>query len=154
MSKAGVAPKNILTAIRQEDPSTYITSLDIWNERTVNLTKYLEGRSPIEALIDDLSTSEWIFDVRKDSDNHIEYLFFAHRKQIELQLINHNVLLMDCTYRTDKFKLPLLHILGCTNLQTFFSAGFCFLRTETRQDYYWAVSTFFNMTGTPNPRIF
>ena len=154
MSRAGVAPKQILTAIRQEDPHTYITARDIWNERTGIRTSYLGERSPIEALLDDLSTPEWIFDVRKDSENHVQYLFFAHKKQIELLRANLDVLLMDCTYRTNKFKLPLLHILGCTNLGTFFSAGFCFLRNETQQDYHWAVSTFLNKTEIPHPQVF
>jgi hypothetical protein len=114
---------------------------------------YLNGRTPIEALLDDLSAPEWVFDVKRDLDNHVEYLFFAHGKQIELLLANPDVLLMDCTYRTNKYKLPLLHILGCTNLGTFFSAGFCFLRHENEEEYYWAISTFLNRTGTPEPRV-
>ena len=154
MSKAGAAPKQILTSIQQQDPNTYITASDIRNDRKTIRAGYLGERSSIEVLLDELSTSEWVFDVRKDSENHIQYLFFAHKKQIELLRANPDVLLMDCTYRTNKFKLPLLHILGCTNLGTFFSAGFCFLRNETHQDYYWAVSTFLNKTGTPHPRVF
>jgi hypothetical protein len=71
-----------------------------------------------------------------------------------MQLANPDVLMMDCTYRTNKYKLPLLHILGCTNLQTFFSAGFCFLRNETQLDYHWAVSTFLFKTRLPQPRVF
>lgn len=49
---------------------------------------------------------------------------------------------MDGTYRTNKYKLPLLHILSCTNLQTFFSAGFCFLSNKTYADYHWAIGKF------------
>ena len=33
MTKAGIAPKQILTAIRQQDPSTFIAASNIWNER-------------------------------------------------------------------------------------------------------------------------
>ena len=61
---------------------------------------------------------------------------------------------MDCTYRTNKYRLPLKHILGCTNLQIFFSAGFCFLRNETYEDYFWAVSTFLAKTEVSYPRVF
>jgi hypothetical protein len=114
----------------------------------------LNGRSSIETLLDDLSTPEWVFAVRKDADNRVQSLFFAHKKQIELLLANPDVLLMDCTYRTNKYRLPLLHILGCTNLQTFFSAGFCFLRNETQVDYHWALSNFLLKTGAPQPRVF
>ena len=136
MSQAGIAPKQILTAIRQEDPDTLIAATDIQNDRKAIRSNYLINRTSIEALLDELSSSDWIYDVKKDLENHVQYLFFMHTKQRELLLTNPDILLMDCTYRTNKYKLPLLHILGCTSLQTFFSAGFCFLRTEKNEDYY------------------
>ena len=154
MTKGGAAPKQIETTLRQANPDTFVTGRDIRNERIKMRANELGGRSPIEALLDNLSTSEWIFDVKRDSENHIQYLFFAHQKQVELLLANPDVLLMDCTYRTNKYRLPLLHILGCTSLQTFFSAGFCFLRTETEVDYHWAISTFLHQTGVPHPHVF
>ena len=131
-----------------------ISAQDIRNDRVKIKKEHLNGRSPIETLLDDLSTSDWIFDVKRDSDNRVQYLFFAHRKQVEMQRANPDVLMMDCTYRTNKYRMPLLHILGCTNLQTFFSAGFCFLRNETDLDYYWAVSTFIHKMRSPPPRVF
>ena len=108
----------------------------------------------MEALLDDLSTADWVFAVKKDDNNRIQNLFFAHQKQIELLLANPDVLLMECTYRTNKHKLPLLHILGCTNLQTFFSAGFCFLSNETHADYHWAIANYLLKTGVQQPRVF
>jgi MULE transposase domain len=143
-----------MTTLKQDDPQTLISDQDIRNERYTARVKGLNGRTPIEALLDDLSSPEWIYNVRYDIDNHVEYLFFMHEKQRELLLANPDILLMDCTYRTNRYRLPLLHIVGCTNLQTFFSTGFCFLRQETEQDYYWAVSTFLHQSGAPKPRVF
>lgn len=154
MTRAGSRPMQILTALQQQDPDTLVTANDIRSDRLRMKMDHLNGRSPIETLLDDLSLPEWIYDVKRDSNNRIQYLFFAHQKQIELQLANPDVLMMDCTYRTNKYRLPLLHILGCTNLQTFFSAGFCFLRTESQLDYHWAISTFLHKTRTPQPRVF
>jgi MULE transposase-like protein len=156
MTRAGIAPNQILTSIRQKDPDTFIAATDICSERKAMKIRDLRGRSPTEALLDELSSlsTEWRFDVKKNINNHVQCLFFAHQKQVELLLANPDILLMDCTYRTNRYKLPLLHILGCTNLQTFFSAGFYFLRNETQQDYYWAVSTFFRKTGVPPPLVF
>jgi hypothetical protein len=153
MSQAGARPAHILAALQSDDPHTLVTATDIRSERKKIREEHLNGRSPIETLLDDLSTSSWVFSVKKDADNRIQNLFFAHRKQIELLLSNPDVLLMDCTYRTNKYKLPLLHILGCTNLQTFFSAGFCFIRNETELDYRWAVSNFLQKTGAPEPNV-
>jgi hypothetical protein len=90
----------------------------------------------METLLGNLSADDWIFAVKKDAENRVQNLFFAHQKQIELLLTNPDVILMDCTYRTNKYKLPLLHILGCTNLQAFFSTGFYFLSSETQADYH------------------
>jgi hypothetical protein len=123
MTHAGARPMQILAAIQSEDHDTLVTATDIRGERKKIREKHLDGRSPMEALLDDLSTADWIFAVKKDNNSRIQNLFFAHQKQVELLLANPDVLLMDCTYRTNKYKLPLLHILGCTNLQTFFSAG-------------------------------
>jgi hypothetical protein len=154
MTHAGVRPMQIMAAVQKEDPDTLVSATDIYSERKAIRGKHLDGRSPIEALLDDLSTPEWAFAVKRDADNRVHSLFFAHQKQIELLLANPDVLLMDCTYRTNRYKLPLLHILGCTNLQTFFSAGFCFLRNETQIDYHWAISNFFVKTGAPKPHVF
>ena len=144
----------ILAAIQREDQDTLISATDIRSERKAIREKHLNGRSPVETLLDDLSTADWIFAVKKDDNNRIQNLFFTHQKQVELLLANPDVLLMDCTYRTNKYKLPLLHILGCTNLQTFFSAGFCFLSNETYTDYYWAIANFLRKTGVQQPRVF
>jgi hypothetical protein len=153
-SKAGIEPKRIMTTIRQEDPQTFIQAQDIYNERISARADYLNRRSPMEALLDELSTPEWISDVKLDADNHVQNLFFAHQNQVELLLANPDILLMDCTYRTNRYRLPLLHILGCTNLGTFFSAGFCFLKEETELDYYWAISTFLRLTNVSHPQVF
>jgi hypothetical protein len=131
MTKAGSAPKQIFTAIRQEDPNTFIACEDIRNDRVSTRARELGPRTPIEALLDTISTDEWVFSVKTDSENRVQYLFFAHQKQVELLRANPDVLMMDCTYRTNKYKYPLLHILGSTNLNTFFSAGFCFMRNES-----------------------
>jgi transposase-like protein len=155
MTQAGNAPKKILTELRQKDPHMLVTANDVRNDRVALRARFLAGRTPIEALLDDLSvSSEWQFDVKKDTENRIQYLFFAHSKQIKLQLANPDVVLMDSTYKTNKYRLPLLHILGCTSLHTFFSAGFCFLRYESHQAYHWAISAFLTKTRTPLPRVF
>jgi hypothetical protein len=71
LSKAGDAPKQILTAIRQADPETLISSQDIRNERASARAEYLNGRPAIEALLDELSTPDWIFDVKLDVNSHV-----------------------------------------------------------------------------------
>ena len=71
-SQAGVEPKRILTALTQEDPQTFISAQDIRNERMSARADYLNGRSSIKALLDELSTSlDWIFNVKLDTENYV-----------------------------------------------------------------------------------
>ena len=46
---------------------------------------------------------------------------------------------MDCTYKTNRFKLPLLNIVGTTCLNTTFYIEFCFLASEVQESYIWAL---------------
>ncbi|KAI0994921.1 hypothetical protein K3495_g13259 [Podosphaera aphanis] len=48
---------------------------------------------------------------------------------------------MDCTISTIRFGMPLLHIVGCTNINTTFEVGYAFLSRETEADYIWALGT-------------
>ena len=70
----------ILAAIQREDKDMLVSATDIRSERKAIREKHLGGRSPIETLLDDLSTGTWVFSVQKDKNERIQNLFFAHRK--------------------------------------------------------------------------
>ena len=55
MSKAGVAPKQILTIIQQQDPGTFVAATDIHNDRKTIRDSYLADRTLIKILLDKLS---------------------------------------------------------------------------------------------------
>ena len=46
---------------------------------------------------------------------------------------------MDCTYKTNRFHMPLLDILGSTSLNRIFFAAFIFLSGKTEEDYLHAL---------------
>ena len=47
---------------------------------------------------------------------------------------------MDCTYKTNRFKMPLLIIGGQTALHTTFYVAFYFMHEETNESYIWAMT--------------
>jgi transposase-like protein len=65
----------------------------------------------------------------------VSMILFAHPKSLELLQRYPEVLLMDCTYKTNRFRMPLLDILGSTGLGTTFYGAFMFLSSETKEDY-------------------
>lgn len=46
-------------------------------------------------------------------------------------------LVIDCTYKTNKFKMPLCIVTGTTSLNTSFYVAFCFMTEEYSDDYLW-----------------
>lgn len=99
----------------------------------------LAGRTPIQALLEELKEENFIWKVETDTGNHITYLLFAGRKAVSLFKAYPEVLLLYCTYKTNKFKMPLLNVVGLTGLDTTFYIAFAFLKGEQEQDYIWVL---------------
>jgi hypothetical protein len=52
------------------------------------------------------------------------------------------VFLLDCTYKTNKFDMPLLKVVGITSNYATFNAGFAFLHVENEEAYTWVLEQF------------
>ena len=52
---------------------------------------------------------------------------------------NCEVLILDATYKTNRYKLLLLVITGVTALNTSFYVGFAFMKAEHTPDYTWVI---------------
>lgn len=64
------------------------------------------------------------------------YLFYTNRYN--------RVFVLDCTYKTNKFKMPLLHVVGMSPSNSSFSVAFCFMKHEQEGGYVWALRTLFS----------
>ncbi len=47
----------------------------------------------------------------------------------------YEVILMDCTYKTNRYKMPLLIIIEVIALNITFYVAFCFMKGENYSDY-------------------
>ena len=135
---SGSAPREIVSTIRISTDHAILAS-DVYNMRKTIRAKNLAGKTPIEALIDQLSSSNYISDHKTDNIGHVTHLFFAPPRSIQLFQQFSDIILLDCTYKTNRFKLPLLVIVGTTCLHTTFYVAFCFLAKEEERDYVWAL---------------
>lgn len=113
---------------------------DIYNIRKELCWENLKGKRPIEALLEELQKGQYIFHYKTDSINRITHLFFAHPKSVEMLNLYPDLVLLDCTYKTNRFKLPLLNIVGSTCLNTTFYIAFYFFKYEDKESYVWALS--------------
>jgi hypothetical protein len=79
------------------------------------------------------------FEWRYDSDSYIAMLFIADARSVEYLNKHPDVLLLDCTYKTNKFDMPLLDILGIDHHGNSFTIALCFLDHEVTENYKEAV---------------
>jgi hypothetical protein len=66
-------------------------------------------------------------------------LFVTDARSVEYLNKHPNILLLDCTYKTNKFDIPLLNILGVDHHGNSFTIALCFLDQEITENYIKAV---------------
>ena len=144
MSASSINPSKILTNLLKKDIT--ISIQDIYNERQANKKKLLGGLSSVQALLKALDEhggddpeSKYYFAHEEDDRDRVKYLFFAHPESLKYFQKNPDVLLIDCTYKTNKFKMPFLHAVGVSNTGQNFELAYCFLPGETEADYNFAI---------------
>ncbi|MBW0472865.1 hypothetical protein O181_012580 [Austropuccinia psidii MF-1] len=118
----------------------------------------LKGRRTIDALIDTLKEENFVQSSSRDAEGHITSLFFTHPLSIKLLHGFPHVILMDCTYKTNKYKLPLLYIVGFRSTNKTFSGAFCLMTNEKEPSYTWALNHYIekvlnNTNLVPHPVI-
>ncbi|CAG8584927.1 5455_t:CDS:2 [Cetraspora pellucida] len=99
----------------------------------------LKDHIPIQALLDELKEENFEYNYQYDQNNHLTHLFFAHPILIILTKAYSSVFLMDCIYKTNKFRMPLLHVVKMTSFNTIFFSCFAFLKSEQKEGYEWAL---------------
>ena len=154
LSTSGSAPKHIISALRITEPTQVVIRKDVYNARGKMRREVLAGRTPIQALLDDLHSANFQVHYQQDNDGCVSHLIFAHENSVQLTRRFHNVMIIDSTYKTNRFKMPLMSIVGVTCANSTFFSAFAFLRREQDEDYLWAMTKFKLMIGGVTPRVF
>lgn len=82
MSNVGHTPRAIRTVMQQTSPSLPLRLSDIYNAKARYRLEVLAGRTPIQALMDDLIVDGLFYRHKTDENGHITHLFMAHPKSI------------------------------------------------------------------------
>ncbi|XP_028075934.1 uncharacterized protein LOC114278123 [Camellia sinensis] len=139
MSKSMVRPKEILVTLKQNDALNVTTVKTIYNVRQRNNVIEKARRSQIQQLLGKLEKHNYIEQDKCDNNTiSITDLFWAHPVSLDLLCSFSKVLIMDCTYKTNRYCLPLLEIVGMTSTDISFSVAFQF---EWIDNYVWVLTT-------------
>ena len=94
---------------------------------TSNRSETRNGLTNTEAAIELLQKLDWKYTLQ-DEDGHLTDLLFMLGNCLGLLTRFPRRLFMDCTYKTNKSKLPLINVVGCTNKYSTFPIAFGLLR--------------------------
>ncbi|OQE59258.1 hypothetical protein PENNAL_c0329G06460 [Penicillium nalgiovense] len=134
--RQGRTTRQIMTEIHKADPESILTPRDIYNTRRKLSDIFLAGRTPLQALLIELpKDGSWIFKYELDEQSHVSALFCMHKSSVAMLQKNPWVISMDCTYKTNRYGLPLLDIVGFAATGSTFHLGFAFMRDEKDDSY-------------------
>ncbi|XP_038695510.1 uncharacterized protein LOC119992791 [Tripterygium wilfordii] len=116
MSKNLVKPRDILYTLKNRDSNNVSTIKTIYNACQKFQTAEKTGKSQMQQLMSFLYQYEYVFFNRSNAQtNELEELFFAHLGPLELLCAFPHVLLMNATYKINRFRMPLFEIVGVTS---------------------------------------
>ncbi|KAG5551462.1 hypothetical protein RHGRI_009772 [Rhododendron griersonianum] len=147
LTRSGVPPRQILSSLRLRNKKLQAVSRTIYNMKNKLRRENLAGRTTIQALFDELCEGDFTFQVAYDQNGCLTHLFIAHPLSITLTKSYTTVFVMDCTYKTNRYKMPLLDIIGVSSFNKSFYSCFAFLEKEGEEDYAWALRMFSNLLG-------
>ncbi len=119
------------------DINLMIRSRDIYNIRAQLRRDDLRFMTSIQALMHQLSDEDWFFVFQKNRRNQITHLFFSKKSSQFMLKTNYEVLVMNCTYKINRYKMPLFIISDQTALHKNFYVAFCFMSKKKQNDYMW-----------------
>ena len=112
-----------------------MTQQDIYNRITDSKRQLCEGQSKLHVLANQLSDDGFWSRMQLDSDNRVTAVLFAHPDSLAYLKAYPDLLLLDCTYKNNKYGMPLLNIIGVDACQQSFCIAFAFLSGENEEDY-------------------
>lgn len=179
MWNSGIRPRDIVTSLAnpqagQGPPIKGISRKDVINLLAKHRLAELAGRTPLQWLLDvpllpplfpaaadpfsqQLDDPDaYYFRVFRDDEDRLQRLFIAPRETLECIHQAPDVLQLDCTYKTNRFNMPLLSICGVSPLRKSFQIAAVFLEGEAEEQYAWALETlhvYYHEKRCPQPTV-
>ncbi|XP_026431237.1 protein FAR1-RELATED SEQUENCE 5-like [Papaver somniferum] len=136
----GMPPRHILIALRENFKKNASTLKTIDNCIQKHRVSERAGRTRMQLLHKYLDDSHYVTWNRKNSDTcEVTDIFWAHPESTLCAQCFPSVVIINCTYKTNRWKMPLFHAEGMTFMGTTFSIAFAFMSAELTRNYEWAL---------------
>lgn len=86
-----------------------------------------------------MSKNNITFTFKYNFHHYLTHFFIITPLGIKPFKKNSNVLILDSTYKINQFSMPLLYVVGCTDMGTMFQVCLYFMRNEKEKNNQWAM---------------
>ncbi|KAH1256839.1 Protein FAR1-RELATED SEQUENCE 5 [Glycine max] len=129
MTKSMVKPKNILLTLKEHNVNSCTTIKQIYNARNAYRSSIRGADTEMQHLMKLFERDQYIHWHRLKDEIVVHDLFWCHPDAVN-------------TYKTNRYRFPLLDFVGVTPTTMTFSAGFVYLEAERVNNIVWALERF------------
>ncbi|KAF5962904.1 transposase [Fusarium bulbicola] len=155
LTLAGVEQRQIKSYLLQNTNTLFIDS-DLTNCISRAKQDLANGQSHMVALLHHLDTEGFWSRHLIAEDSRLQSVMFAHPDSVQFARSYPEVLIVDCTYKTNKYKMPLLDMVGVDATGRTFCIAFAYLSGEEEEDFAWALGALrdlYDTNGIPHPSV-
>ncbi|KAI8572369.1 hypothetical protein RHMOL_Rhmol01G0193000 [Rhododendron molle] len=114
----------------------------IYNMKARYKKEQLGGLSHSGYILNELNEKQYIYDyLTNEHTNEITDILWVHPRSLELLVNFPSVLIIDATYKSNEYRIPLLEVVGITSTMKTYSLMFAYLNNETKERLIWALDT-------------
>ncbi|XP_058223214.1 protein FAR-RED IMPAIRED RESPONSE 1-like [Rhododendron vialii] len=136
------APREILNVLKKKNPLNTTCAQSIYNLKYTDNIVELDGLSPTQFVLNQLIQKRYLHEYRTNPyTNEITDIVWVHPQSLDLFVNFPSVLVINATYKTNEYRLPLLEVVGITSTMCTYSLMFAHLTNERIKNLTWALST-------------
>ncbi len=136
---AGILARYIYTHFDRTEPHNNLIIRNVYNKRAEMRRRELNDRTPIQTLLQSLTTTGKFsshYQIKfKDQNGPLTYLFITHQPHKLLFTLNSEIIIIDSTYKTNRFKIPIFNFVESTAINQNFLTESVFISNKIVNDH-------------------
>jgi hypothetical protein len=126
----GISTRDLTNHMRQKYEGVLFGSKDIENLMLRARKEALGGYTPTQALLKLFDDEAICHRYRQTTDGRVAGVIWTYPWMQKMWRLHPHLISMDCTYKTNRFKMPFLNVTGVSNISSTFSIAFAILDCE------------------------
>ncbi|XP_058741481.1 protein FAR1-RELATED SEQUENCE 5-like [Vicia villosa] len=138
MMKYNMEPRYIASALKDKDPENLTNITQIYRARATYRLGKRGALTEMQMLLSLIHQEKYMcWSRNKENSDIVADIFWTHPDFVKLLKMFPLVLIFDCTYKINRYRLPLLEIIDVTSSKMMFLVAFAYLEHEREENFTW-----------------